>query len=337
MKKTEMASFRLSLAILACLLLAPVSVSADTIFLRNGRVHYGKIVNQTATQVLIQTERGTRTIAKASISRITYEAYEEAIKKERAAAAAARQRAVERARTADRLKREAEARRLREIEAARAAREAFRKEQAHARSQRAAFLREQVAKGTVKRKDIDEPIGFWDFAWRSLAVPGWGHIYMDRPVVGVGYSIGFIALAGRAVSARGQALEAKEANARETANNTIVFGSATVISPELRYLLAADANRRYLTEYQSKIDRYNASIASLALFYGLQLLHIIADGLTWESGGLFGALDPGATSGEARFELSVLPARYAEARTSSVGGRQDRDRLETQLRFIVTF
>ena len=339
-QRIAICSFSLCLMV-AILIGTPLGLAADTIYLRNGRAHYGKIVNQTATQVLLQTERGMRTVEKKQILRITYEAYEEAVRKEQAEAAAARRRALERARLKERLKREAEERRRREMEAARTARIAFRRQQALVRSERAAFLRKQVETGKIKRDDIHEPIEFWDFAWRSLAVPGWGHVYMDRPVIGYSYAAGFLVLLGRTYSTRRQALAAQAANDRETTNNSVLFGLNDTAPQVVRYFLAVDANRRYLTEYQTKIDRHNATLASVAILYGIQLLHIIADGFTWEEGGLLGALTPGPSGGRSpgpKFELALLPEETPDARghLTSLGRAPNRPGASLVTRFSVT-
>lgn len=301
-------------ALFVVLALLVSTVSADTIYLRNGRVYSGKILNQTPKAVLLKTATGTTTVPKDQIRRITYESFEEAVAKERARLA--RLAALRRAKEAERKKREDEERRQRELAEARAAKLAFEKQQALARSQRAAFLREQVAKGKIKRDDISEPIEFWDFAWRSVAFPGWGHYYMGKRYFGIAYSLGFIALLANTYSLRVQATAAQAANEEQATNNALLSASTQSLSPEVRAAAAAyaiNANANYLGRYKTRINRYNASLGAIVLFYGVQALHIVLDGLTWESGGLLGSADGAGTS----FDLAVLPEPAGEFRSSS--------------------
>lgn len=322
MRKARLPSRSYATALVAGLLLLSITgpLMADTIYLRSGRAYYGKILNQTATEVLIKTNSGVRTVAKRDIQRITYEAYDQAVEKERRERAARLARA--RARAEEKRKREAKEREERDRKEALAAKLAFRKEQALARKERTAFLRKQVEEGKIKKEDINEPIGFWDFAWRSMVVPGWGHVHMERPIIGSAYFAGFVLFAARAYTTRQAALEAQAANNRETANNTILFATANQTTPEVRYALAAEANRRFLTVYQSKLDQANGALLALGLFYAFQALHIVADGLTWEDGGLFGTRATDHEDHETvgpRFALAILP-EIAEERGRSGSG-----------------
>ncbi len=308
----------------------PSVLTADTIFMRNGRTYYGKIITQSATEVTIRTATGTITVRKTEVRRLTYESFEDAVKKQEAAAAAARARARARREAEERRKRESLARRERDLEEARLLREEYRKQEALVRAERAAFLRKQVEEGKVNRDEIKEPIGFFDFAWRSMVFPGWGHIHIEKPVLGIAYGVIFVGLVGRVASTRSAAVSAQAANEQEVLTNTLLYGSATSLAQEARFVLAAEANRRMLTEYKGALDRYHASLGTLALFYGIQLVHIILDGLTWESGGLLGGGESPLDS-RARWSVALFPEGDVLARPGVQTG------LHAQARVTIPF
>ncbi len=59
-------------ALIALIYLVPLTLTADTIYLRNGASIIGKITNQSRTMVEIQTSSGTKRLNKNTIKRISY-------------------------------------------------------------------------------------------------------------------------------------------------------------------------------------------------------------------------------------------------------------------------
>jgi len=57
---------------LALLLLCPLSLRADVLFLRNGSKIEGQITRMSATNITIQSAEGLQTVPKSSVQRITY-------------------------------------------------------------------------------------------------------------------------------------------------------------------------------------------------------------------------------------------------------------------------
>ena len=69
MHKNQSAFLSLFLFILVCV---PHQLSAEAIYLKNGQVIYGRIVNQNRAEVRIITDQGMRVIPKSTIGRIDY-------------------------------------------------------------------------------------------------------------------------------------------------------------------------------------------------------------------------------------------------------------------------
>ncbi len=137
--------------------------------------------------------------------------------------------------------------------------------------------------GKMEKPD-GEPISYWDFAWRSGVLPGWGHFHIDRPVFGTIYSVGAVALLADVYEARRIALRAVDVNEREVQANFILSVTPNQFSFEQRAFYAYYANGRAFLDYQAKVDRYHYSLYALGIFYGVQFLHIIYNGIAWENG-----------------------------------------------------
>ncbi|MDH5657163.1 MAG: hypothetical protein OEZ34_14730 [Spirochaetia bacterium] len=133
-------------------------------------------------------------------------------------------------------------------------------------------------------KPEDEPISYWDFAWRSMVLPGWGHYYLERPTMGTFYSASTAALLLNVYRTRMAAVNAKKQNDEEVQINFILTGIPSVAPQALRAAYSLEANRRAYTDYQKKVDIYNYSLILLASFYAFQIVHIIYNGIAWENG-----------------------------------------------------
>lgn len=277
---------------------------ADTIILRNGRRYYGKMMSQTISDVQIKTARGNRTVKKKEIFRISYESYDEALKKRQLALAWSR-------REKERQRRLLEQEQLRREQAqAKIIHTAYRYQKSQYRAARARMLREAVKKGEIK-KPVDEPIGYLDFAWRSAVLPGWGHVYMDKPVIGFSYMGAFFLALLNLQQSWGPAYAARDQNKKETSINTValIYASLEVNQKDLpaQQLMAISFNNRSLENYRQKLDRYHQAWGILATVYGLQLLHILFNGLIWEKGDIVSADIHDSTPSGFAFHLGVEP------------------------------
>ncbi|MBU45200.1 MAG: hypothetical protein CMN76_18455 [Spirochaetaceae bacterium] len=247
------------------------SLFAEAIYMRNGEILVGTITQQTERSVTVIIEGRTRVIPKSQIARITFETEEE-IREIR------RQQALERQRRLAAEKRQKE-----EAELERA-RQQFLSEQAMARAERARYLREQVEKGQMEKPD--EPISYFDFAWRSALVPGWGHVAIGRPYIGYTY----MALSGLALYNLGRtwgpAHAAKAENQQQIDFSTALAlaGQNSTIPSNVRFVYFVELNRRATAEYQAKVDDYNYAVMAALTLYGAQLAHIIFNGFAWEKG-----------------------------------------------------
>jgi hypothetical protein len=74
----------------------------------------------------------------------------------------------------------------------------------------------------MMEKPNDEPIEYWDFAWRSLVFPGWGHFYLDQPIIGSAYMATSLVLLTRTYETRRVALKAQSENNRQADFNFLL-------------------------------------------------------------------------------------------------------------------
>lgn len=257
---------------LVLLLLFSGPLFGEAIYMRNGDILVGTVTQQTEQSVTAIIDGKVRVIPKNQIQRITFETEEE-IREERRRRAILKQQRLE----AERRRQE-----MAELERVR---QKFRSEQAMARAERAKYLREQVEKGNIEKPD--EPISYYDFAWRSALVPGWGHIVMNKPYIGYTY-MGLTGLAlynlGRTW---GPAYAAKSDNEAQVFNNLVLAVSSAnggLGDPTLNALYVLESNRRATAEYRARVDDYNYAVLVALTVYGVQLAHIIYNGFAWEEG-----------------------------------------------------
>ena len=246
-------------------------VLGEAIFMRNGQILVGTITQQSEREVTAVIDGKTRVIPKSQIYRITFETEEE-IKEKR------RQYALERARALAIEKRQKEKEGLEKVRAD------YLAQQAKARAERAAYLREQVEKGNIEKPD--EPISYYDFAWRSAVLPGWGHIGIGRRYWGYAY-MGASALALINLADKwGPAYAAKAANESEVQQNILlaIASQNSPVSSSVKFLYFVEANHRASDSYRKKVDSYNYAVLTALTVYGVQLAHIIYNGFAWEEG-----------------------------------------------------
>lgn len=259
------------------------SLQSEVISLKNGQTMEGRVVRQSRTTIEITTSKGLISLPKSTIQRIQFVPYtteqknkiEEQKQKALLALQAERDR-IEKQKLAD-AERERQLKLIQDQELAE--KQKIAKEQA----ERAAALRELVKEGQIE-KPTDEPISYMDFAWRSMVLPGWGHFTLDRPVIGSAYMGVWALLLYNVVDKRSIAQAAIKENHDAVILNTMLFAQPGIATPQIRAGLAQAANARALTTYQKKVDNYNHSLYLAGAFYGVQLLHIIYNGIAWENG-----------------------------------------------------
>ena len=220
-------------------------LSAEVIYLKNGDVIAGTVVGQTRTTMKVRTDSGVRTIQKATIRRVSYDAVEE-----------------QRVR-----RRQAEAERQRQK---RAAEEAARK----AAEQEA---QQQAEEQTTASETDAEAISPGGYVLRSAVLPGWGHLAMDKTWTGVAYmGLGALAL-GNVVIRRGDALAAQNKNADDVLLNLLLTLAPEGVDAGQRIGLSVYLNSEAQGPYRTAVDGYTNSFWLFAGLYFVQLGHIIYD------------------------------------------------------------
>lgn len=174
-----------------------VALSADTIYLKNGQTLTGDIVQQSRTEISIQTTAGVKRVQKTTIRRVVFSSRQDGAAREEAARKARQQEeAARKAREAAARKQqqaEAERRARQQEEAARKAREEAVRKQQQAEAERAD--REAAERAAQEdAEDAEEPqITRGGALWRSLILPGWGQSYQGRSSAAWGYGGAFLA------------------------------------------------------------------------------------------------------------------------------------------------
>ncbi len=292
--------------LLPLVIIAFTPLSAEVMYLKNNTVIEGRVMGQDSKTIKFLTKKKVLVIEKKKVKWIKYVPLTRAEKEARRARAEklrkereARRRKIEEELAAQKMA-ELVARQKEEQEAARlAAEEKARKEaemkaleeqirqeklaEAKEVADRAAALRELVETEKMDKPE-DIPISYWDFAWRSMVAPGWGHFYLEKPEVGIAYSTGAVVLLLNLYHRYNVAVSAKEENDRDVMINNVLFTLPQLASQPVRYALNVEANKKYLDNLHSKVDRYNYSLLLLGTFYGVQLAHIIYNGFAWENG-----------------------------------------------------
>lgn len=255
---------------------------AEEVLLKNGQTISGRVTGQNSIAVFVATSRGTQIIAKNDIIRIQYVAFSPAQKAQ--ALEAQRQKEIAIAMEWQRIRQfqETEERRKHEEELAAKIR-AEKEAEARAAAERAAALRELVAKGQME-KPADEPISYWDFAWRSLVLPGWGHFYLNRPWFGTIYAVSTAGFVAGVYETHRRAVAAKRENHRDAERNFFLAVQPNLLNLETRTAYGYYSTAKAMTVYQHKVDKYNGALAALATLYCGQIIHIIYNGIAWENG-----------------------------------------------------
>lgn len=254
--------------ILALALGSAAPIFGETLYLKDGRVIEGKVVAQSPTTVSISAGGKVQLFNKTQIIRISYFSVDE-----------------ENKRLARLAEEERRRRDLAERQELSRVRYEFLAQQGRARAIRLSHIREQVAQGRMEKPD--EPISFWDFAWRSAVLPGWGHFYLQKPGFGFFYAGITAGAVINYLQARGPALSAdrdNEKQARTTLALVLLASQNSAIPRELKTVYVIDQNRKKDAELGARVQRYNYALFLLGAVYGTQLAHIAWNGIMWQNG-----------------------------------------------------
>jgi hypothetical protein len=290
------------LGVLMFLFLLVNDLQSEEVLLTNGEIIHGKVVGQSVNDLEIETSKGTVEIAKERIVKVQYKAFtieqkneylEKQKKKRKAIIEKKRQLAKKREENLKKLMQASEIPKN-DLSASASNPNSFGKEfdepiptekelEAREVAERASALRELVGKGFMEKPE-NEPISYWDFAWRSLVFPGWGHFTIDRPVVGGLYMASSFALLAGIYETRQAALKAQNENHRQVEFNYLLSIQNNIAPFEVRTFLVYNANAQAALNFQGKVDAYHNSLYAYGVFYGIQFLHIVYNAIAWENG-----------------------------------------------------
>jgi hypothetical protein len=264
------------------------SLFGEEVLLKNGDIVKGRIIGQTSSDMEIDTGSGSKTIPKSQVIKVQYrpftpeqkQEYAEKQKKDRAAYIERKKAAIEKKRL-ERLKQEQESVDNQEDETEIVPTE--KELEAQDTAKRAQALRELVGDGKMEKPE-DEPIEYWDFAWRSIVFPGWGHFTIDRPIVGGLYMATSIALLSGVYETRRIASNAQKENIRQVEFNYLLSTQREIAPLEIRTFFVYNANAQAAIDFQGKVDNYHNSLYTFGTFYGIQFLHIVYNAIAWENG-----------------------------------------------------
>lgn len=229
------------------LVLCPLNLAADTqhVYLRNGRVLTGRVVNQSARKIWLRTDRRILVIAKSRIRRI---AYDTPLEQQHLKELRAERRVADR-RLQQRLNEELEK-----------ARKEWEAEQAKKQQRQLAV--ERVQKQTERQQVLTGGL------WRSAVMPGWGQYHRGEHKKGYVFGslfVGSLVLWYRADADYKQAAE----NLRSTTLNL----SAIVLSQRSTASIVASLTLAQAANDEKRVAATNASIFQ-TLAIGLYLVNM---------------------------------------------------------------
>lgn len=258
------------------------TISAETIFLKNGTTIIGRIQYQDRENVTVATAEGTKTFKKTQIRRISFDDESPDDIPDKPAL---------------------DPKQVEEI---------LRKRGIEERG----FNEKSRNKKTTKPSDTnDMKVSRWEYTWRSAVIPGWGHIYGRRFLVGGGYTLLFIGATSYAAGRVSATYSAENAYKKEVNNFYVMRGNFLDARSDyntfLFYSLTAAKSKG--ATYSSSVDSANIALFLLASVYFIQLGHAYWYGYQeekkWEEG-----------------EFTLIPSQLAllaaEKHLSSVPNRE---------------
>lgn len=290
--------FRLTLAVL---LFTGPALLAETIYMRDGRVLAGRIVNQSRTDITLQTAQGVLTISKEQIRRIQYDnPQQDAAKAEEARRLEEQRREQERKLQEERLKEYERQQQLqRQQNDQRLLEEKKRREEEEAKK-RLELEKKEPAKtpDDFKRREEERLRRLKEFeenakklgpTWygalvRNLILPGWGEVYQGRRTKGFVMAGSFAALTTFALY-EGERYRKNYTNYADTTRGFLFgtpFVQRNVFSVSLTdaqavgwLILGSDQTQRSRERMQMHAARYGAAKTAVAAFYIFGIVDVL--------------------------------------------------------------
>ncbi len=273
------------------LVLSAFFLQAEEILLQSGQIVQGRIIGQSSTEIKIETSAGSKSILKSEVIKVKYKNFTEEEKKAylskiqaEHARIIAQKKAEQEKKRKEKLKKAQEEKEKKQIDVT--LEEPIPTESeliAQEKSKRAAALRELVKSGVMEKPE-DEPIEYWDFAWRSLVFPGWGHFKIERPIWGFFYMATSLAIASKIYDTRRIALVAQKENIQQAEINYVLLWQPNLAPLDVRTFVVYNSNAKAALDFQVKVDNYHNSLSAYGLFYTIQFLHIVYNAIAWENG-----------------------------------------------------
>ncbi len=245
-------SYKLFFLALTCSLFFVVSpLFADTIILKNKKVHRGKVIAQSEKSIDFRTKEGQQlTFQKREVLKVVYKDLNE---QETKKVIQEEEKKVQKTTVIEEPKE---------------------------------VIEEQVPTPQEEPKPIttttpDQRTWFSIF-WRSALIPGWGQFKAGRY-----YSSGFIFLVslgalGNTVANTNKAQTAESNYKILSALTPVVISSASQGNPTDGIFTGTIYNQAIFSSYQNTINTTNNSITIFSLIYGIQLIHAVYVGRQWE-------------------------------------------------------
>ena len=136
--------------------------------------------------------------------------------------------------------------------------------------------------GATHEKDYLSRPDFNGYAWRSLLLPGWGHMYRGRTFPGVTYLGLTTASWLNMISKRRTAAEARRTYEREIRNDLSLALSSGTYDTTTRLLVGAQFNEQTGQRYDTSLNAYQNSLNLVGAVYGLQLINVLDEAIARE-------------------------------------------------------
>ena len=282
-----------------------VELSADILFLRDGRSMEGTIVGQSRTSVRLNSNGNIKEYKKADIKRIEYtkvktdeDKQKEELEKENKI-----KEELQTKKDLDRKKNE-EAVLLRKQEEEKQIR--IKKQE----DEKKELERRKKEEAVLKNKETRSDYKLSSVLWRSAVLPGWGQLYADQKKTGIGFASAFGASLFYAGSLYTAQSSAKKSYFDAGTNLTLLNISGAVSDPALfPYSYIEDSKN--LSSYKAKVHNTNSVIATAGTIYIGSLIHAVYTGFRQKK-------QMGNTSYYYHYILDISPAAVSYNGSSKI-------------------
>ncbi|MCE9598936.1 MAG: hypothetical protein K8S54_13300 [Spirochaetia bacterium] len=222
---------------------------ADSVYLRNGAIVDGEIVNQNKSEIKFRSNAGqVQTIQKTDIARIVYGVQDQKIREEKA--------------------KKEQAERLAEYQKQQEAARIANQQRIGEESKRAEADKQNTERKNTAPRGPAIPTAL-GCVWRSALLPGWGQYACGSTRSAV--EVGVLFTGGVAYAAQQNALQrhALRNYDRQSLYGFLVFAQRGVAQTGINYELVKQARG----QYHSRLHNYSQSVSILSLIYLGQIAH----------------------------------------------------------------